>query len=38
MLRTGAVSLTERAPGFLVPFDGAVLAASLFYPLIRLVL
>jgi hypothetical protein len=38
MLRTGAVALTERAPGFMVPFDGAVLAASLFYPLIRLVL
>ncbi|HEX7099610.1 MAG TPA: MoaD/ThiS family protein [Acidimicrobiia bacterium] len=38
MLRTGAVALTETAPGFMVPFDGALLAASLFFPVIRLVL
>lgn len=38
LLRTGAVSLTDRAPGMMRGFDGVVLAAALYFPLIRLVL
>lgn len=38
MLRTGAVMLTERAPGYLPAVDGVVLAAAIYFPLIRLVL
>lgn len=38
MLRTGRVLLTERPPGFLAPLDGVVLAAAIYFPLIRLVL
>ncbi|MEA1904240.1 MAG: MoaD family protein [Actinomycetota bacterium] len=38
MLRTGSVSLTERPPGLLASMDGIVLAAAIYYPLIRLVL
>lgn len=38
MLRTGGVTLTERPPGFLSALDGAVLAAAIYFPLIRLVL
>lgn len=38
LLRTGSPALAERAPGFLRAFDGAVLAALLYFPLIRLVL
>ena len=38
MLRTGRVSLTERPPGLLGSMDGIVLAATIYYPLIRLVL
>lgn len=38
MLRTGAVVLTERPPGMLPSLDGVVLAAAVFFPLIRLVL
>lgn len=38
MLRTGSVSLTERTPGLLGTMDGVVLAAAIYYPLIRLVL
>lgn len=38
LLRTGAVSLTDRPPGMMRGFDGAVLAAALYFPLIRLVL
>lgn len=38
MLRIGSVSLTERAPGLLASMDGIVLAAAIYYPLIRLVL
>jgi molybdopterin converting factor small subunit len=38
MLRTGGVSLTERPPGSLSALDGAVLAAAIYFPLIRLVL
>lgn len=38
MLRTGTVVLTERPPGILSSLDGAVLAAAIYFPLIRLVL
>jgi len=38
MLRTGGVMLTERPPGFLPALDGVVLAAAIYFPLIRLVL
>lgn len=38
MLRTGAVALIERPPGFLQALDGVVLAAAIYFPLIRLVL
>lgn len=38
MLRMGRVSLTDRPPGVLASLDGAVLAAALFYPLIRVIL
>lgn len=38
MLRTGAVVLTERPPGLLSSLDGVVLAAAIYFPLIRLVL
>jgi molybdopterin converting factor small subunit len=38
LLRTGAVSLTDPAPGIMRGFDGAVLAAAIYFPLIRLVL
>ncbi len=38
MLRTGGVMLTERPPGFVPSLDGVVLAAAVYFPLIRLVL
>lgn len=38
MIRTGRVVLTERPPGLLSSLDGVVLAAALYFPLIRLVL
>ena len=38
LLRLGGVSLTSRVPGVMRSFDGAVLAAALFFPVIRLVL
>ncbi len=38
MLRTGQVRLTERAPGWIPSLDGAVLAAAVYLPLIRLIL
>jgi hypothetical protein len=38
MLRTGRVRLTERPPGVLPSLDGIVLAAALYYPLIRVIL
>lgn len=38
LLRTGSVALAERAPGFFGAYDGAILAAALFFPLVRLVL
>jgi molybdopterin converting factor small subunit len=38
MLRTGGVALTERPPGLLSSLDGIVLAAAVYFPLIRLVL
>ena len=38
MVRTGRVVLTERPPGFLPTLDGVVLAAAIYFPLIRLVL
>ena len=38
MLRTGRVSLTERSPGVLASLDGVVMAAVVYYPLLRLVL
>lgn len=38
LLRTGTVALADKPPGFLRPFDGALLAAALYFPVIRLVL
>lgn len=38
MIRSGRVALTERPPGVLASLDGVVLAAALYFPLIRLVL
>lgn len=38
LLRTGTVALTDRVPGAMRGLDGAVLAAALYFPLIRLVL
>ncbi|MGH8946928.1 MAG: MoaD/ThiS family protein [Acidimicrobiia bacterium] len=38
MLRSGQVALTLRAPGALVGLDGVVLAAALYYPLVRIIL
>ena len=38
MIRTGRVVLTERPPGLLSSVDGVVLAAALYFPLVRLVL
>lgn len=36
ILRTRTVSLVERAPGYLSAVDGVVLAAALYYPILRL--
>ncbi len=38
MLRTGQVVLTEKPPGYLASLDGVMLAAAVYFPLIRLVL
>lgn len=38
LLRTGTVALADSVPGYFRAFDGAVLAAALYFPLIRLVL
>lgn len=38
MLRTGTVMLTERPPGLLPAVDGVMLAAAVYFPLVRLVL
>lgn len=38
LLRTGTVALAEPPPGLLRGLDGAVLAAALYFPLVRLVL
>jgi molybdopterin synthase catalytic subunit/molybdopterin synthase sulfur carrier subunit len=38
MLRTGRVTLTERSPGLLASLDGVILAAAIYYPLIRVIL
>lgn len=38
LLRTGTVALADKVPGLLRGFDGSVLAAALYFPLIRLVL
>ena len=38
MLRSGRIALTERPPGLLASVDGVVLAAAVFYPLVRLVI
>lgn len=38
LLRTGTVALAEPPPGMLRGLDGAVLAAALYFPLVRLVL
>lgn len=38
MLRRGKVSLTARPPGTLSSLDGIVLAAAVYYPLIRVIL
>lgn len=38
MLRMGRVALTERPPGILASLDGVILAAAIYYPLIRLIL
>lgn len=37
ILRTRRVSLVDRAPGWLSAADGAVMAACLYYPILRLV-
>jgi molybdopterin converting factor small subunit len=37
MLRRGVVALTEVPPGVLASLDGVVLAAALYYPLLRVV-
>ena len=36
MVRSGAVVLSERAPGLLTPFDGAVVAAATFWAALEL--
>lgn len=36
MLRSGRVALTLRAPGALVALDGVMLAAALYYPMVRI--
>lgn len=38
MLRSGRVSLTERPPGLLASLDSVMLAAAIYYPLIRIIL
>lgn len=38
MIRTGRVVLTEKPPGYLASLDGVLLAAAIYFPLIRLVL
>jgi molybdopterin converting factor small subunit len=38
MLRLGRVSLTEIPPGALASFDSVLLAAAIYYPLIRIIL
>ena len=38
MLRLGNVSLTEIPPGAVAAFDGVMLAAAIYYPLIRIIL
>ena len=38
MFRTGTVTLTQRPPGVLASLDGIVLAAAVYYPLIRVIL
>ena len=38
MFRTGTVTLTQRPPGVLASLDGIVLAAAIYYPLIRVIL
>lgn len=38
MLRTGQVRLTERAPGMMPSLDGVMLAASIYFPLIWVIL
>lgn len=38
MLRTGGVMLTERPPGYVPSVDGVMLAAAIYFPLVRLVL
>lgn len=38
MLRLGTVSLTDLAPGAVTSLDGVVLAAAIYYPLIRIIL
>ena len=38
MLRLGRVSLTEFSPGAVVSLDGVLLAAAIYYPLIRIIL
>lgn len=38
MLRSGRVTLTERPPGVLVSLEGVAIAASIYYPLINIIL
>lgn len=38
LLRVGGVSLTDRIPGVMSGYDGAVLAAALYFPILRMVL
>ena len=38
MVRNGNVVLTERAPGTLTSYDSAVVAAAIYFSVLRLVL
>jgi hypothetical protein len=38
MVRNGSVVLTERAPGTLTSYDGAAVAAAIYFSVLRLVL
>ncbi len=38
MIRTGALVLSQRGPGAMTAIDGAILAAAIYFPLIRVIL